>query len=430
MIRLDQNALQSMYPDMSAEFSDRVNRLVHTLPASKEEKQVKRIPFRALLAAALLLAALSTTAYALTRPAVLDWLLPAGSPASPELESTAQEIHAEATADNITVRMTGLVYDGTQLAFSYEIENADPTLPALVLLDSDLTLDGQTVGVPHYVANAGDAHLVPSPHLDVLPARRNPFPRGGWSETITQPLSGTVSGEATFLVYRPEKSFAVLLPADSDFYDETIDGEYRAELDDALATLRSFTDVLLVDGSEDICFVDDIVDDAEALAAQGYTVLGRSGSTVFPVDDPRCHVVQTARISVPFTFDADNVFYYDFSDTTFALSDCTVQVEQFLLTPLVTRIRIQLHPFENTETAARVLADACGPFTLTDEAGQPVAYSEMDSMYSMHPDVDCKDGQWCVEYWEELPGLLHFPQSIGFTVSTGDLLRFDLNLSE
>lgn len=429
MIRLDQKTLQSSYPSPSDNFVDRMEALLHGLPAEKEEP-MKRNIFRVALLAALIIAILCTAAFAITRPAVIDWLLAPDAPASPQLTSTAQDIHSESTADGVTVRMTGLVYDGTQLAFSYEIENAAPTQPALVLLASDLTVDGQPIGVPHYVTNNGDARLVPSPHLDVLPVRRNPMVGGGWSNTIALPLTGTITGEAYFDVYRPEKAFAVLIPADSDFYDESIGGEYRAELDDALATLRSFPDVLLVDGNENIVLIDDNVDDAEALAAQGYTVLGRSGRAIFPVDDPRCHVVRTARVTVPFTFNADNVFCCDFSSTSFTRADCTVQVKQFLLTSLVTRVKIHLLPTDNTEAAARILADTCGPFTLTDEAGQPVVYSEMDSMYSMYPVVACQNGQWLVQYWEELPGLLHFPQSIGFTVHTGDLFRFDLPLPE
>lgn len=390
---------------------------------------MKRPVPRLLLLAALLLT-LTATAFALTRPAIINWLLGPDSPVSPELSASVQSISGEASADDVTVRMTGLVYDGTQLAFSYAVENTAPTRPALVLLGSDLTIAGQPVDVPHYVSNTGDARLVPSPHLDVLPAQRNPLTGGGWSNTFNMSLSGTVSGEAFFNVYRPEKAFAVILPSNSDFFDESIDGEYRAELDDALATLHSFPDVLLVDASEDVVFIDDHEDDAERLAAQGYTVLRHSGRAVFPVDDPRCHVVQTARIAVPFTFNADNAFSCDFSGSTFILPECTAVVEQLQLTPLSTRINIQFLPAGNTESAARALADACGPFTLTDEDGHPVAYSEMDTMYSMLPVVACKDGQWLVQYREELPGLLRFPQSIGFSTQAGELLRFDLGISE
>ena len=231
MIRLDQETLRRSCPAMSGDFSNRMNRMLHALPQKKEEK-LKRLSLRAALIAALIIAVLCTASYAVTRPAVIDWLLGHDAPASPQLESSAQAIHAEATADGVTVRLTGLVYDGHQIAFSYETGVADPARPALVLLESDLTVAGQPVGVPHYVANTGDARLVPSPHLDVLPVQRNPLRSGGWSNTIGIPLAGTVTGEANFGVYRPEKAFAVLIPADSDFYDNSISGEYRAELDD------------------------------------------------------------------------------------------------------------------------------------------------------------------------------------------------------
>jgi len=162
---------------------------------------MKRNITRVALIAKLLLAALCTAAFTLTRPAVIDWLLTANSTASDQLTSTAQVIHSESTADGVTIRLTGLVYDGTQLAFSYEAEVADPTQPALVLLSSDLTIAGQAVGIPHYITNTGDARLIPSPHLDVLPVRRNPFTGGGsWGQearsTSAFPLSSVVSTPA------------------------------------------------------------------------------------------------------------------------------------------------------------------------------------------------------------------------------------------
>ena len=39
-------------------------------------------------------------------------------------------------------------------------------------------------------------------------------------------------------------------------------------------------------------------------------------------------------------------------------------------------------------------------------------------------------GQWLVQYREELPGLLHFPGSIGFSVATGELVSFGLPIPE
>lgn len=414
MIRLHQEELQAMYPGMSAEFAARMDALLHALPAAKEEKQVKHRTAAMIIAIALL-AVLSTTAYALTRPAVLDWLLTSRSPASIELESTAQEIRAEATADGVTARITSLVYDGSQIAFSYELENSDPTQPVVVLPDETITLNGKAVPIPHFQQDH-DGTLVPSPHFDVLPVHRNPVKRGGWCSKLPEGLSGTVQCEMTFIVYRPEKAFAYLAGPDSMLRDTSIqDAATLAEIADVRATLESFANTVIAEG-----------DDPDAWAAQGYTVIG--SSPVFIPADPQSHLVEAARIRVAFTFDADNFVAYDFSGTRFELADCTAEVLQFRLTPLTTALHVRLIPAENTREAAKALAERCGTFALTDENGVPVEYSEMDCMYGDWPGAVERDGQWVCDYWEEMPGLLVFPGSIGFTVQTGDLFRFDLTV--
>ncbi len=415
MIQLDPKQFKGIYPDAPADFTLRMRKLLHELPATKEEKQVKHRSAAMILAIALLLAALSTTAYALTRPAVLDWLLTSRSPASVELECTAQEIRAEATADGVTARITSLVFDGSQIAFSYELENSDPALPVLVLPDSVITMNGEAIPIPHYQQDH-DGTLVPSPHFDVLPVHRNPVKRGGWCSKLPEGLSGTVQGEMTFIVYRPEKAFAYLAGPDSMLRDTSIqDASSLAETADVRATLESFSNTIIVE--ED-------APDAAAWAEQGYTVI--DSAPVFIPGDPQSHLVETARIRVPFTFDADNFVAYDFSGMRFELADCTAEVLQFRLTPLTTALHVRLIPAENTREAAKALAERCGTFALTDENDMPVEYSEMDCMYGDWPGAVERDGQWVCDYWEEMPGLLVFPGSIGFTVQTGDLFRFDL----
>ena len=413
MIRLHQEELRSMYPDMSADFAARMVTLLHALPTAKEEKQVKHRSAAMILAAALLLAALSTTAYALTRPTVLDWLLTTHNPASIELESTAQDVRAEASADGITARITSLVYDGSQIAFSYELENSVPAQPVLVALDSTITLNGKAVKIPHYQRDLY-GQLVPSADLDMVPVQRNPIRRGSWCSGLPEGLSGTVQGEATFVVYRPEKAFAYLVEPGSMWLDKTIqDADALADLADVRATLKSFTNTIIAES-----------DDPDAWAAQGYTVLAPFHS--YEVTDIRCHLVETARIRIPFAFDADNAIAYDFSGAAAQLADCTAQAIEFRLTPLTTRVHVHLTPAENSEAAARALADKYGAFTLTDETGAPVAYSEMDAMFGVGPRVTQKDGQWVCCHWEEMPGLQAFPASIGFTLQNAEPFRFDL----
>ena len=60
MIRLDQNKLRNMYPEMTEEFSDRMHRMVHTLPLQKEERQVKRISFCTVVTAVLICVSITT----------------------------------------------------------------------------------------------------------------------------------------------------------------------------------------------------------------------------------------------------------------------------------------------------------------------------------------------------------------------------------
>lgn len=409
MIRLHQEDLRSMYPDISAEFAVRMDALLHALPTAKEEKQVKRISRTIILATALLLAALSTTAYALTRPAVLDWLLTTRNPASIELESSAQDVFAEASADGVTARITSLVYDGSQIAFSYELENSDPAQPVVVVLDSTITLNDQAIAIPHYQQDH-DGQLVPSANLDMVPVQRNPVRRGSWCSGLPEGLSGVVQGEATFVVYRPEKAFAYLVAPGGMWLDETTQDP---DIADVRATLESFTNTIIVEGG-----------DPDVWAAQGYTVL--ASSPVYEISDARSHLIEAARIRVPFTFDADNFVAYDFAGTRFELADCTAEVLQFRVTPLTTAIHVHLLPAENNESAARALADSYGAFNLTDESGTSVTYSQMDAMFGVGPSVRQKDGQWFCCHWEEMPGLQTFPASIGFTVQIGDLFRFDL----
>lgn len=413
MIRLHQEDLQTMYPGMSAEFSARMDALVHALPAAKEEKPMKRISRTLILAAALLLTALSTTAYALTRPDVLDWLLGIGGSGSTELETTAQDIRAEASADGMTARITSLVYDGNQLVFSYELENAAPAVPVVVVLDSTITLNGKVVSIPHFQQDR-NGQLVPCVRLDMVPVQRNPVPGGSWCSDLPEGLSGMVQGEVTFIIYRPEKAFAYLVAPGAMWLDETIDTpDALADIADVRATLERFTNTIIVEG-----------DDPDVWAAQGYTVI--ASSPVFEAADQRSHLQETARIRVPFTFDADSAIAYDFSGTAADFADFTVNAAAFRLTPLQTYADVRLIPRETTQTAALALAERCGAYTLTDESGLPVLFSDMDYCSDLDPYVTCMDGQWLCRYLIDMPGLQTFPTSIGFTVQGGDLLRFDL----
>ena len=405
-MRLDQTTLRSLYPEVPPEFAKRMDHMVRSLPAAKEASPMKRPIPRVALIAALIILAMSTTAYALTRPAVLQWLLGHDRPASPQLEQSVQAVTAESTAEGVTIRITGAVYDGSQLAISYEAENAAPAQPVLIALDGVLTVDGQPHALPHPVYTY-NVRTVPSPHLDVLPVQRNPVTGGFWSGTLAEGLTGQVDCAVTFIVYRPETAFAFVLEPE----DPTItDASTLAELADRRATLESFRDAVIVSSEEDV--------------PAGCTPMSADGSPLRPLEDS-C-LTEATRITVHFTFDADNAIAYDFSGTQHALPDCTVEAVTFRLSPLTTYIDLRLVPRENTEAAARALADRYGEFALTDGNGAPVQYSDMDYCASPWPYVTCLDGQWVCRYLIDLPGLLEFPDSVIFTADGQALLQFDL----
>ena len=54
-------------------------------------------------------------------------------------------------------------------------------------------------------------------------------------------------------------------------------------------------------------------------------------------------------------------------------------------------------------------------------------YAEMDSIYENRPWASQYDGQWRCRYLIQMPGLQEWPDSVGLTVKTGDLLRVRLS---
>lgn len=410
MIRLDSKELQGMFPDMPEGFAERTGRMLQALASSKEEKHMKRISLRTALIAAVLVLSMMTTALALTRPAILDWLLGNGN-AGTKLTQIAQEVSAEAAADGITARITGVVYDGRSFAFSYELENAAPSHAALVALCGDLTLNGQVIRLMAYADDAPDTTLVPSLHLDALPVRRNPVSGGEWSQTLTEGLSGQAACDVTFIIYRPQKAFAYLCTPDGMLRDAAItDADALAEVADVRATLERFDNAVIVEGEWE---------DVERLVREGYTVIGDA--------EDLSNLTETARITVHFTFDADCVVAYDLASAeAIDLPDATVQISQFLLTPLRTQFCVDVLPVQNTQDAAKALADELGAYVLADENGAPLVFAAMDGMAGEFPDVQCIDGQWRCRYREELAGVEAFPQSVGFITKVGELFRLTM----
>lgn len=378
-----------------------------------------RVPSRIAAIVTLIMIALATTASALTRPAVLNWLL-GNNPASSQLESTTQTVIGENAADGVTVRMTSVVYDGENLAFSYELENDHSTMPVLVAADPTVRIDGKEASMWYCTADPYSPQMVPSPHLDVLPVKRNPAVGGGIIG-IGEVAKDNVTCEMTFVVYKPENKFAIMLLPDSMQANvESYTSDARAEAEDSLNTLKSFQNAFF---AEEIDLAND-----QWLAA-GYTVIHENGMLY---DLPEnSHLNEVSKIKVTFEFDASMAFSCDFAETDdIALADATLHIERFRLSSLETRIDLWLIPQENTKEAARDLAEKYGAYTLVDEQGEAVQYSEMDHMADITPYVTQMNGQWVCRYRSKMPGLLQFPESVGFTAGDEELIRFDLMIVE
>lgn len=382
-------------------------------------KTIGRSPAKLVMVVLILVLAFATTAFALTRPAVLNWLT-GNAPVSSQLESTAQTVIGESKVDGMTVRMTSLVFDGEKLAFSYELENDQPTMPVLVSSSPTMSIDGKEFQLMYCTADPHAPQMVPSPHLDILPVKRNPVVGGG-EVYVGDIAEGEVTCELTFLVYKPENKFAVVLQPDSMQANvEAYTGDARAEAEDSLNTLKSFRNVIFATEA-------DLAN--EQWLAENYTVIDGSGM-LYELPD-HSHLSEAAQIKVTFEFDASMIFACNFAEMDdVALADATLHVEQFRLSSLETCVDLWLIPQENTEKAARALAEKYGAYALADERGNAVQYSEMDYMAAAVPYVTQINGQWVCRYLSQMPGLLQFPESVAFIAGNEELIRFDLMSDE
>ncbi len=397
----------------------RVLNIAHGKEDKLMKKNAGRSPSKLIIIALAFVLVFATTAFALTRPAVLNWLT-GNAPVSTQLESTVQTVIGENTADGITVRMTGVVFDGRKLAFAYEVENEHPDMPVLVAADPMMSFDGKTVQMLYCTADPYALQMVPSPHLDVLPVKRNPV-AGGGEVYVSDVVRDIVTCEMTFMVYKPENQFAVVFaPGSMQANVETYTGDARAEAEDSLNTLKSFRNAVFATEA-------DLAN--EQWLAEGYTVINGSGMLY---DLPEnSHLTEVSQIKVTFEFDASVAFACDFAKTDdIALADAVLHVEQFRLSSLETRVDLWLMPQENTERAARDLAEAYGAYALVDEKGKAVQYSEMDYLAATAPYATQINGQWVCRYLSQMPGLLRFPESVAFVAGDEELIRFELMIGE
>ena len=407
-MKMEAKDWQALYPRMSEAFEQRMRHMLNTLPQKPETAGRGWLrPVLVLLTVLLL----STAAYGFSRPAVVNWLVGNGF-AGKELEQTAQTVTGYGAADGISVRMTGAVWDGERLAFSYEMENSEPEQAVLVALDPTMTIAEKSARTD------GGVRMVPTPHLDVLPVQRNPVADGGWCYGMGDTLTGEVECTLTFRVYRPQKAFAVMTePDDPLLHAEQQEEPFRSELLDSLKTLQSFENAFFADASLQEAY-------------QEFTFVYRSGTPMYDVTDAQAQLEETAQINVRFTFDASDCYVRDLSGANIPLENCTADVRKLRLSALTTQVDVRLLPETNTKEAAQELVQKYGGFSLTDENGDPLAYSDMDAMFESFPYAMQMEGQWVCRWRAEYPGVLEFPESVGFATEAGELMRFEITAAE
>ena len=126
--RKDKQIVQQVFESSLSGIQDdpwmaqRVLRIAHEKEGKRMNKKTfGRSPSKLVILVLTLVLVFATTAFALTRPAVLSWLT-GNAPVSSQLESTVQTVIGENSVDGITVRMTSLVFDGEKLPFENYIK--------------------------------------------------------------------------------------------------------------------------------------------------------------------------------------------------------------------------------------------------------------------------------------------------------------------
>lgn len=129
-----------------------MHRMVRTLPLQKEEKQVKRASFSAVLIAAIMIVAMTTAAFAAAQWGVFDKLGFMLGELNPKADSVMQEVLHQETINGVEITVKEAGYDGKTLfiQYSYRMPDAEPSAASEVLSDVSaqdmMALDAYQVG--------------------------------------------------------------------------------------------------------------------------------------------------------------------------------------------------------------------------------------------------------------------------------------------
>lgn len=371
--------------------------------------------------ALILVLALAGAAAAATSPQVLRWLVGPDEQPSAGLESIAKTLYVAQTAGDITVRLTGYVTDGQELALSLEMENAEPTRPVFVVLSS-VHMGGVDIQ-RHVLSIAYDEYKwVPWPFLDVLPAERNPVTYGWkfWIGDVDASESGSeLPVTATLHILRPTLPFAIV--------DEIMHGGLAEYDEDAQAEIQDVIDTLLSFDGTVVAQPDDM--DPQAWVERGYIPIDHHCELL--TDEGILGLVtEEAALTLSFTADLSGAVAQLTPDISVDLGDCEAVLRRVSLSPMSTALVLDLIPGENTRDAAEALGKRYGALTLCGGDGEPLQYLSMDWIMTDRGYAKEVDDRWVCRYGFDMPGLAAFPEEIRLRL-TGEeadpqaLVRFE-----
>ena len=376
---------------------------------SGSQRQVRNWRLSVPALALLLALALAGAAVAATYPQILRWLVGPSEQPSAELESLAKPLDVCATEGDITVRLTGYVTDGQELALSFEIDNADPARPAFVVLESvymgglDIQRWDSSIAYKMY-------WWCPKPYLDMLPVQRNPVACGRkfWVGDIdASALGGVMPVTATLRILRPTLAFVLvdeIVHGGLAEYDE----ETRAEIQDVIDTLLAFEGTVVA-GPDEM--------DPQAWIDRGYIPIDHHCDLL--ADDTSDDllelgdlIAEESALTLAFDVDLSGAIVKLTPDITVILGDCEAVLRSVSLSPMSTALVLDLIPGENTFEAAGALGQRYSALILCDENGEPLEYLSMDWIMTERGSPKEIDGRWICRYAFDMPGLAAFPEEI------------------
>ncbi len=127
-------------------------------------------------------------------------------------------------------------------------------------------------------------------------------------------------------------------------------------------------------------------------------------------------MMETARITIPFTLNADSVqdIRLDVVIPDIELENCTAHFEKISVTPLSTLVKLKLYPRENTPEAVTELSRCYGCPSISVPEGQRIEWLQMEGEGFAGGRWD-EDGRHYYEISFSWGGMMELPDSLCFS---------------